>query len=134
MWYHLSVFYSEAEMGVAYAKVASCTAVAQVVGAPIAAGILALDGMGGLRGWQWLFILEGSVTVIFGCVLRFMLAPSPAKAPMLTRVEREWLHERQETARAALAAPGRASAVSSREGGSGTATSLLQQVKGTLSE
>ncbi|KAI3428732.1 hypothetical protein D9Q98_007556 [Chlorella vulgaris] len=133
MWYHLSVFYSEAEMGVAYAKVASCTAVAQVVGAPIAAGILALDGMGGLRGWQWLFILEGSVTVIFGCVLRFMLAPSPAKAPMLTRAEREWLHQRQETARAALAAPGRASPVSSREGGSGTATSLLQQVKGTLS-
>ena len=28
----------------------------QVIGAPLAAGLLYLDGRGGLRGWQWIFI------------------------------------------------------------------------------
>ena len=30
----------------------------QVIGAPLAAGLLALDGCFGLAGWQWLFIVE----------------------------------------------------------------------------
>ncbi|EFN55132.1 hypothetical protein CHLNCDRAFT_134195 [Chlorella variabilis] len=133
MWYHLSTFYSEAEMGPAYAKVASCTAVAQVVGAPLAAGILAMDGVGGLRGWQWLFILEGGATVVFGALLRFALAPSPAKARMLTRAEREWLRHRQETARTAMGAAGQQGAhPQAREGGGSTCAGFMHQFKGTL--
>lgn len=29
-----------------------------------------MDGVGGLRGWQWLFILEGSITAVYGIVLK----------------------------------------------------------------
>ncbi|PRW44580.1 MFS general substrate transporter [Chlorella sorokiniana] len=104
MYQHLSLFYNEKKLGPAYAKVASCTALAQVVGAPIAAGILAMDGVGGLKGWQWLFLLEGAATVVFGVVLRLCLAPSPAKARMLSHEEREWLQQEQDAARAATAA------------------------------
>lgn len=50
--------------------------VAQVIGAPLAAGILYMDGLGGLRGWQWLFILEGSVTAIYGILLKVCTDPS----------------------------------------------------------
>lgn len=32
----------------------------QVVAAPIAAGLLMLDGKMALRGWQWVFLLEGA--------------------------------------------------------------------------
>ena len=28
----------------------------QIIGAPLAAGLLYLDGRGGLHGWQWIFI------------------------------------------------------------------------------
>ncbi len=42
----------------------------QVIGAPLAAGILYMDGVGGLRGWQWLFILEGCITAIYGIILK----------------------------------------------------------------
>ena len=28
----------------------------QIIGAPLAAGLLYLDGKGGLQGWQWIFI------------------------------------------------------------------------------
>lgn len=51
MYHHLSLFYNERQLGPAYAKVASCTALAQVIGAPLAAAILAMDGTGGLKGW-----------------------------------------------------------------------------------
>lgn len=58
------------ELGVAYSGAASATALSQVVGGPIAATILLLDGKGGLWGWQWLFILIGCPTVLFGALVK----------------------------------------------------------------
>ena len=40
--------------------------VAQVISGPIASGLLLTDGMGGLKGWQWLFLLEGLPTILLG--------------------------------------------------------------------
>jgi MFS family permease len=96
MWLHLSRFYSPRELGLAYAKVATSTGLAQVIGAPLAAGILWMDGALGLRGWQWLFIVEGLTTVAFGVALRLLLPPSPAAARFLTPAERAWLQRRQD--------------------------------------
>lgn len=52
MWYSLALFYDSAELGPAYATVAMATAVASVLGGPIAACLLTLNGLGGLHGWQ----------------------------------------------------------------------------------
>ena len=35
-----------------------------------------MDGLGGLRGWQWLFIIEGLVTSIYGLILKVTPLPS----------------------------------------------------------
>ena len=48
-FYHLSLFFTSLEVGFAYATVASSTALSNVIGAPLAAGILYMDGLGGLR-------------------------------------------------------------------------------------
>jgi MFS transporter, ACS family, tartrate transporter len=98
IWAHMSRFYTPSQLGSAYSKVATCTALAQVVGAPVAAGILAMDGTLGLRGWQWLFLLEGAPTIVFGVALRLRLAPTPSTAQFLTRQERVWLARRQDDA------------------------------------
>ena len=47
--------------------------VSTVIGAPISGLLLGLDGMMGLRGWQWLFILEGIPSVLLGIVTWFYL-------------------------------------------------------------
>lgn len=60
-------------------------------GAPIAASLLALDGLCGLAGWQWLFVVEGLPTIALGLYIARTLAPSPAQAAFLTPEEREWL-------------------------------------------
>ena len=38
----------------------------QVLGAPLAAALLLMEGAGGLHGWQWLFIIEGAATALWG--------------------------------------------------------------------
>lgn len=43
-----------------YTVIETGITVSQVVAAPIAAGLLLLDGKLGLRGWQWLFMIEGT--------------------------------------------------------------------------
>lgn len=41
----------------------------QVLGAPVSAGLLLLDGRGGLRGWQFLFLVLGLVTIAYALVV-----------------------------------------------------------------
>ena len=40
-----------------------------MLGAPVSAGLLLLDGRGGLRGWQHLFLILGLVTVAYALVV-----------------------------------------------------------------
>ncbi|EIE20526.1 MFS general substrate transporter, partial [Coccomyxa subellipsoidea C-169] len=45
MWYSLALFYDDKELGVAYTTVSTATAVAGVLGGPIAAALLSLNGL-----------------------------------------------------------------------------------------
>jgi ACS family tartrate transporter-like MFS transporter len=59
------------------------------LGSPLSAHILLLDHVGGLRGWQWLFVLEGAPAVILGAVTWFVLADNPATARWLSPAEKD---------------------------------------------
>lgn len=76
------------------------------VGAPLSGLALELmDGALGLRGWQWLFILEALPTLALGAVAFFYLTDKPRDAKWLSRREREWLAARIEREDAARRAP-----------------------------
>ncbi len=62
-----------------------------VLGAPVSSALLGLDGFGGLKGWQWLFVLEAVPALILSVVTWFYLTDRPADATWLARDEREWL-------------------------------------------
>ena len=68
--------------------------ISTVIGAPLSGLILGLDGVWGLRGWQWLFICEGVPTVLLGLVVMFYLTDGPEKAHWLDADERAWLTDR----------------------------------------
>ncbi|MDE9441446.1 4-hydroxyphenylacetate permease [Xenorhabdus bovienii] len=55
--------------------------------------ILEMDGIWDLRGWQWLFLLEGFPSVLLGFVVWFYLDDSPEKAKWLTREDKQCLQE-----------------------------------------
>jgi D-galactonate transporter len=68
--------------------------ISAVIGSPLSGLILGMDGIWGLRGWQWLFIFEGLPTVLLGLVVMFYLTDGPEKAHWLEDDERRWLIDR----------------------------------------
>ena len=79
-----------------------------MVGAPLAAGVLQLNGSGGLAGWQWLFLVEGLPTAVLGLLLPVLLPPAPATARWLSAEQAETVQREVDACRGAdaLSAPG----------------------------
>jgi ACS family tartrate transporter-like MFS transporter len=65
--------------------------VAVAIGSPISTGLLGLDGLFGLRGWQVMYIAEAIPTVVIGVITFFVLTDRPEQAKFLTAEERNWL-------------------------------------------
>jgi len=64
---------------------------ANFIGSPISGAILSLDGWYGMRGWHWLFILEGIPAVLLGIAAFFVLSNRPDSASWLSAEQRSWL-------------------------------------------
>lgn len=57
-------------------------------GGVIARGIMEMKGVGGLSGWNWIFILEGIATVLVAVIAYFAMHDYPDTAKFLTPVEK----------------------------------------------
>lgn len=68
--------------------------VSSFLGSPLSAALLGVDGFLGLRGWQWMFILEGVPAVFLGFLALFVLSDKPADARWLTQPQRDWLNSK----------------------------------------
>ncbi len=71
--------------------------IAVALGSPISTGLLELDGLFGLRGWQVMYWAEALPTIVIGIVALFVMIDRPEQAKFLTDAEKTWL-----TARLAL--------------------------------
>ncbi|GGJ88092.1 MFS transporter [Pseudomonas matsuisoli] len=65
--------------------------IAMVVTGPLSGALLGLDGMAGLHGWQWLFIMIGAPAVLLAWPTLRFLPDSPAKVSWLSEDEKRWL-------------------------------------------
>jgi MFS family permease len=65
--------------------------VSTVIGAPVSGALLGLDGVMGLRGWQWLFVIEGIPSIVLGVVTWFYLTDKPSQATWLSTEQKAWL-------------------------------------------
>src|SRR6266404_5693192 len=70
--------------------------ISSLLGSPISAALLGTDGWLGLRGWQWLFILEAIPAVLLGALVFLILPNRPDNAKWLAREQRDWLNARME--------------------------------------
>ncbi len=91
------------------------TALAGLVGSPLAGLLLGLHGcsLAGwpLAGWQWLFLLEGVPSVVGGFSILLFLTDRPEHARWLSPCEREWLTARLAAERKQRQSHGRTSAL-----------------------
>jgi ACS family tartrate transporter-like MFS transporter len=67
--------------------------VSSFLGSPISAALLGTNGWLGLRGWQWMFILEGIPALILGLACFFVLVDRPAQARWLDCEQRVWIED-----------------------------------------
>ncbi|TXT15626.1 hypothetical protein VHUM_00129 [Vanrija humicola] len=81
---YMTSFYQREELALrtCYLFVASC--VSGIVGGLIATGFLKMHGLRGLAGWQWLYTIEGALTILIGIGSAFVIADTHESAGYLT--------------------------------------------------
>src|SRR5436309_4406713 len=89
--YYLSLWYPTAHRARAIAAFMTAVPVTGLIGGPLSGALLELDGIYGLAGWQWLFLLEGLPAVVLGVSVIFYLDDRPETTPWLEPQERDWL-------------------------------------------
>ena len=103
--YYLSLWFPSAMRARSNARFIIAIPLSGALGGPLGARLLGLDGVAGLHGWQWLFLVEGVPSILLGFVVLRYLTERPADAAWLTPVQRDWLLDRLERDRATAHAP-----------------------------
>jgi MFS transporter, ACS family, tartrate transporter len=91
--YYLSLWYPSAQRARAIAAFMTAVPVTGLIGGPLSGALLGLDGIYGLKGWQWLFLLEGLPAMVLGISVIFYLNDRPETTRWLAPAERDWLVE-----------------------------------------
>ncbi|MGF6367748.1 sugar phosphate permease [Paraburkholderia sp. RAU6.4a] len=88
--YYFTQWLPNNERGKAMAIFLSGSALASVLSGPISGGLMLIEGAG-LRGWQWMFIIEGMFSVVLAGFILLWLDSKPRDAAWLTRAEQDAL-------------------------------------------
>ncbi|QXW00466.1 MULTISPECIES: MFS transporter [Rhodococcus] len=91
MLFYFTLWFASRDRAVAVGMLLVAPQIATVFGSPLGGAIMGLDGTLGMYGWQWLLLLEGIPTVLFGIFLWFYLPNGPRDARWLSAEEKEAL-------------------------------------------
>ncbi len=100
--FYLSLWFPSRHRARATAQFYVGSALATTIGAPISGLFLKLDGVGGIAGWKWLFILEAIPALVLAFVVLKWFTDSPKDAAWLPEENRGWLIKAFATERKAL--------------------------------
>jgi ACS family tartrate transporter-like MFS transporter len=92
--FYLTLWYPSVYRGRIIGSFMAAIPLSSAIGSPISGMILGMNGIGGLEGWQWLFIIEAAPAILLGFVTYFYLTDRPADAHWLEAEERAWLNNR----------------------------------------
>lgn len=97
---YMTSFYQREELGLrtCYLFIAAC--LSGVIGGLIATGFLKMDGIRGIAGWRWLYIIEGAITIAIGIASIFAIADRYETASYLTERQKYLMRVRQAKAAA----------------------------------
>ena len=92
--FHMDFWYKPAELRWRIALFYSVGQLSSALSGLLAYAIGFMDGLGGLAGWRWLFLLEGLPAIILSAVALFGLPDYPETARMLSGEERAFVVKR----------------------------------------
>jgi ACS family tartrate transporter-like MFS transporter len=88
---YLSYWFPANRRSAATAIFMAAAPVAGMIGSPVSGALMQMNGILGVRGWQWLFLVEGVPALLLGLVTFRYLTDRPAEAQWLDAEERAWL-------------------------------------------
>lgn len=88
---YLSYWFPSHHRSAVTAMFMAAAPMAGLIGSPVSGALMGLNGLMGLHGWQWLFLVEGIPALVLGLVTFRFLTDRPADAAWLTAEERNWL-------------------------------------------
>jgi MFS family permease len=89
---YLTYWFPSARRGLVTGMFMFAVPIAGIVGGPVSGLIMAeMDGVRGMQGWQWMFLIEAIPSILLGIVCYFYLADRPAQAKWLSTAEKEAL-------------------------------------------
>ncbi|OAQ89908.1 major facilitator superfamily transporter [Purpureocillium lilacinum] len=89
--YYITMWYTRHEAMYRTALFYATASLAGAFSGLLAYAITLMDGIGGLAGWQWIFILEGLLTVLAGVLAYFAIFNGPDSVAWLTEEEKQYL-------------------------------------------
>ncbi|KAJ7918802.1 major facilitator superfamily domain-containing protein [Mycena leptocephala] len=89
--YYLSMFYNRKQYTFRVALLFSGSQLGNAFGGLFAVAILKADGLHGIEGWRWLFIVEGVMSIGIALLLMLVLPNSLTTVIGLSSTERDWL-------------------------------------------
>ena len=89
--FYFAVWFPTAFRGRAVSRFYVASPLASIVMGGISGWLLDVNGVGGLRGWQWLFLVQGLPSVVAGLLLLRFLPDTPGSVTWLSELERKWL-------------------------------------------
>jgi len=91
---YLSEFYRRDEIQRRIGLLYGAASIAGAFGGLLAAAIEKMDGISGLAGWRWIFLLEGLVTVVFGFFALWVMPNTPRDVITFTTEQKEYYVQR----------------------------------------
>lgn len=95
--YYLSQWFPTEMRARAVSRFYVAIPISNVLMGVVAGSLLKLNGKMGLKGWQWLFVVEALPALVMGAVVLFILPEGPESAAWLEPEERMWLLRRLES-------------------------------------
>ena len=88
MIFYLTLWFPKRLRGRYSAMFSSAIPLAGIIAGPLSGIILGLDGLAGLHGWQWLFLIQGLPASLLAFAVVSYLPDRPAHAPWLDHAEK----------------------------------------------
>jgi MFS family permease len=86
---YFTYWYPSVRRGQVIAIFMSATTIVSLIAGPLCGSILKyFDGLAGLHGWQWLFLVQGLPAIFIGVLVYFLLKDKPDQAPWLSTEEK----------------------------------------------
>ncbi|WP_417318684.1 MFS transporter [Emcibacter sp.] len=88
---YLSQFATEKERATTFALPMLAIPLSIILGGPLSGFLLDMQAPGEMAGWRWMFLAEGTPTILLGLFSLFYFPNTPQQAKWLSTEEKQWL-------------------------------------------